>query len=82
VITGDNQNVCVNETVTSATAMSTAMGTTLLAENLPVSSKITYTTILERLNITEALKAGPFLDGCNVSYYNDITLHLKYVFCK
>ncbi|XP_011498023.1 PREDICTED: DNA topoisomerase 2-binding protein 1-A [Ceratosolen solmsi marchali] len=67
VISGENHNMYVDETVASAVTMSsTAMGTTLATENLPTASKISYTTILERLNIIEAKKAGPFLDGCNI----------------
>ena len=69
MIPGDNHNVCVDETLASATTMSsTVMSSTLLSENISAVSKVTYITVLERLNIAEAKKAGPFLDGCNVSF--------------
>ncbi|XP_016844726.1 DNA topoisomerase 2-binding protein 1-A [Nasonia vitripennis] len=67
LIPGDNPNF-VDETLASATTMSsTIMSSTLSRESVQTAvPKTTYITVLDRLDIAEAKKAGPFLDGCNI----------------
>lgn len=67
VIPGDSHNVCVDETLASMTMSTTVLSTASSSESMPVAPKVTYITVMERLNVAEAKKAGPFLDGCNVS---------------
>lgn len=78
LIPGDNPNF-VDETLASGTTMSsTIMSSTLSRESVQIAvPKTTYITVLDRLDIAEAKKAGPFLDGCNV--INTFMIHDYYV---
>ncbi|XP_058791574.1 DNA topoisomerase 2-binding protein 1 isoform X2 [Phymastichus coffea] len=64
VIPGEHKNAFVDETMASATTMSSTMMSSTL--NVPVVTRTSYITVVERLNAAEAKKAGPFLDGCNI----------------
>lgn len=66
VIAGDNQNVYIDETLASATMSSTVMNSTAVSEKLSAVPKNNYNSIVDNLNVDEAKKAGPFLDGLNV----------------
>ena len=68
VINSENQNMYVDETITSATMSSTALSSTLTADLQSSIPKSSFVTVMDRLNVAEAKKAGPFLDGCNVSF--------------
>lgn len=46
------------------------MNSTAMQEKIPAASKNNYAIIVENLNVAEAKKAGPFLDGCLVSLKN------------
>lgn len=59
----------VNETALSNLSY---MSNVNVARCTEIGAKVkpTYKSTLETLNLSEAKKAGPFLDGCNVSVYN------------
>ncbi|XP_023318938.1 DNA topoisomerase 2-binding protein 1-A isoform X3 [Trichogramma pretiosum] len=68
VIGGNNQNV-VDETIASRTIISHDDRTMNLSNFSSESSSLpqaSYITTIDRLNVTLAKKAGPFLDGCNI----------------
>ncbi|KAJ8681698.1 hypothetical protein QAD02_017490 [Eretmocerus hayati] len=66
MIPGDNQHLCVDETLASATTMSSTIMSATMSDQAFTAPKSNYTAVMDRLSLVDAKKAGPFLDGCNV----------------